>query len=81
MQQPVDASPPTSPRVAWLWVRAGVTFVNAISGTVIWKVDEPIQIFPALHELSNRCGVKVKQVRLFNDEGCAILTFRTGLPT
>ena len=68
MQQPVDANPPV-PRVAWVWEHAGVKFVNAISGTVIWEVDEPIQIFPALRELSSRCGVKVNQMRLFNESG------------
>ena len=69
MQQPVDADPLTLPLLAWVWVHPGVTFVNAISGTVIWEVDEPIQIFPALRELSSRCGVKFNQMRLFNESG------------
>ena len=67
MQQPVDADPLTLPLCAWVWVHPGVTFVNAISGTVIWEVDEPTQIWPALNELSSRCGVDVNQIRLFNE--------------
>ena len=71
MQQPVDANPHGLPWLSWLpaWLRvhAGVTFVNAISNTVIWKVDEPIDLFLALRELSNRCGVKIEQLKLFNE--------------
>ena len=73
MQQPVDANPHGLPWLSWLpaWLRvhAGVTFVNAISNTVIWKVAEPIQLYPALLELSNRCGVRIDQLRLFNESG------------
>ena len=51
------------------YVLAGVTFVNAISNSVIWEVDERVTIGAAVHEISIRTGVKINQVKLLNDRG------------
>ena len=48
---------------------AGVTFVNAISNTVIWDVEDRMPIWAALREVANRSGVRVGQVKLFNERG------------
>ena len=51
------------------YVPAGVTFVNALSNSVIWEVDERVTIGAAIHEISIRTGVKINQVKLLNDRG------------
>ena len=51
------------------YVLAGVTFVNAISNSVIWEVDQRVTIGAAIHEISIRTGVKINQVKLLNDRG------------
>ena len=51
------------------YVLANVTFVNAISRSVIWVVDERVTIGAAIHEISIRTGVKINQLKLRNDRG------------
>jgi len=51
------------------YVQPGVTFANAISGTVIWEVDQRVTIGAAIHELSIRTGVKINQIKMLNDRG------------
>ena len=65
--QPMASTPPRM-RVQ-RYVLAGVTFVNAISNSVIWEVDERVTIGAAIHEISIRTGVKINQVKLLNDRG------------
>ena len=43
--------------------------MNAISNTVIWDVEDRMPIWAALREVANRSGVRVGQVRLFNERG------------
>ena len=52
---------------------AGVTFVNAISNAVIWKVDQRVSIGAAIRELSKRAGSDVSQIKLLNDRGAVSL--------
>ena len=65
--QPMASTPPRM-RVQ-RYVLAGVTFVNAISNSVIWEVDERVTIGAAIHEISIRTGVNINQVKLRNDRG------------
>ena len=65
--QPMASTPPRM-RVQ-RYVLAGVTFVNAISNSVIWEVDQRVTIGAAIHEISIRTGVKINQVKLLNDRG------------
>ena len=55
------------------YVLAGVTFVNAISNAVIWKVDQRVSIGAAIRELSKRTGSDASQIKLLNDRGAVSL--------
>ena len=65
--QPMASTPPRM-RVQ-RYVLAGVTFVNAISNAMIWKVDQRVSIGAAIRELSKRTGSDVSQIKLLNDRG------------
>ena len=60
----------TPPRVrVQRYVQPGVTFANAISGTVIWKVDQRVPIGTVIRELSKRTGVDISRIKLLTDRG------------
>ena len=60
----------TPPRVrVQRYVHPGVTFANAISGTVIWKVDQRVSIGAAIREISTRTGVEISRIKLLTDRG------------
>ena len=60
----------TPPRVrVQRYVQPGVTFANAISGTVIWKVDQRVSIGAAIREISKRTGVDISRIKLLTDRG------------
>jgi len=50
-------------------VAPGVSFVNALSSDVIWRVDERVSIGAALCEISRRTGVDMGRFKLFDDVG------------
>ena len=58
----------TPPRVrVQRYVQPGVTFANAISGTVIWKVDQRVSIGAAIREISKRTEVDISRTKLLTD--------------
>ena len=58
----------TPPRVrVQRYVQPGVTFANAISGTVIWNVDQRVPIGVAIREISKRTGVDISRIKLLTD--------------
>jgi len=60
----------TPPRIrVQTYVEAGVTFANAISNTIIWKVDQRVSIGAAILEISKRTGVDISRIRLLTDRG------------
>ena len=60
----------TPPRIrVQTYVEAGVTFANAISGTVIWEVDQRVPIGAAVREISQRTGVDICRIKLLTDRG------------
>ena len=60
----------TPPRVrVQRYVQPGGTFANAISGTVIWKVDQRVPIGTVIRELSKRTGVDISRIKLLTDRG------------
>ena len=60
----------TPPRVrAQRYVHPGVTFANAISSTLIWKVDQRVSIGAAIREISKRTGVDINRIKLLTDRG------------
>ena len=60
----------TPPRVrVQRYVHPGVTFANAISGTVIWNVDQRVPIGAAIREISKRTGVDISRIKLLTDRG------------
>ena len=60
----------TPPRVrAQRYVHPGVTFANAISSTLIWKVDQRVSIGAAIREISKRSGVDISRTKLLTDRG------------
>ena len=60
----------TPPRVrVQRYVHPGVTFANAISGTVIWEVDQHVTIGWAIREISKRTGADINKIKFLNDRG------------
>ena len=60
----------TPPRIrVQTYVQPGVTFANAISGTVIWNVDQRVPIGAAIREISKRTGVDISRIKLLTDRG------------
>ena len=60
----------TPPRVrVQRYVHPGVTFANAISSTLIWKVDQRVSIEAAIREISKRTGVDISRTKLLTDRG------------
>ena len=60
----------TPPRVrVQRYVHPGVTFANAISSTLIWKVDQRVSIGAAIREISKRTGVDISRIKLLTDRG------------
>ena len=60
----------TPPRVrVQRYVHPGVTFANAISSTLIWKVDQRVSIGAAIREISKRTGVDINRIKLLTDRG------------
>ena len=60
----------TPPRVrVQRYVHPGVTFANAISSTLIWKVDQRVSIGAAIQEISKRTGVNISRIKLLTDRG------------
>ena len=60
----------TPPRVrVQRYVHPGVTFANAISSTLIWKVDQRVSIGAAIREISKRTGVDISRTKLLTDRG------------
>ena len=60
----------TPPRVrVQRYVHPGVTFANAISSTLIWKVDQRVSIGAAIREMSKRTGVNISRIKLLTDRG------------
>ena len=60
----------TPPRVrVHRYVHPGVTFANAISSTLIWKVDQRVSIGAAIREISTRTGVEISRIKLLTDRG------------
>ena len=51
------------------YVHPGVTFVNAIRSTLIWKVDQRVSIGAAIREISKRTGVDISRTKLLTDRG------------
>ena len=51
------------------YVQPGVTFANAISGTVIWQVDQRVTIGWATREISKRTGADINKIQFLNDRG------------
>ena len=51
------------------YVHPGVTFANAISSTLIWKVDQRVSIGAAIREISKRTGVDISRIKLLTDRG------------
>ena len=65
---PLDVATPPRVRVQ-RYVQPGVTFANAISGTVIWNVDQRVPIGAAIREISQRTGVDISRIKLLTDRG------------
>ena len=65
--QPMARTPPRI-RVQ-RYVHPGVTFASAISGTLIWKVDQRVSIGAAIREISKRTGVDINRIKLLTDRG------------
>ena len=60
----------TPPRVrVQRYVHPGVTFANAISSTLIWKVDQRVPIGTVIRELSKRTGVDISRIKRLTDRG------------
>ena len=60
----------TPPRVrVQRCVLPGVTFANALSGTVIWQVDQRVTIGWAIQEISKRTGADISKIKFLNDRG------------
>ena len=51
------------------YVAPGVRFVNAISSRLIWEVDQRVTVGTVVHEIAERTGVGIGQVRLVTDRG------------
>ena len=63
----------TPPRVrVQQYVQPGVTFANAISGTVIWQVDQRVTIGWATREISRRTGADFSRIQFLNETGADI---------
>ncbi len=67
--QPKPTTPPKIRRQRH--VAPGVSFVNALSSSVIWDVDQQVSIGAALYEISRRTGVDMSRFKLFDD--CGVL--------
>ena len=65
--QPMARTPP--PVRVQRYVHPGVTFVNAIRSTLIWKVDQRVSIGAAIREISKRTGVDISRILLLTDRG------------
>ena len=65
--QPKPTTPPKLRRQRH--VAPGVSFMNALSSSVIWEVDERVSIGAALCETSRRTGVDMGKFKLFDDVG------------
>jgi len=50
-----------------------VSFVNAITNSVIWEVDERVSIGAALYEISRRTGIDRSRFKLFDDGGFPVV--------
>ena len=60
----------TPPRVrVQRYVQPGVIFANAISGTVIWNVDQRVPMGAAIREISKRTGIDISRIKLLTDRG------------
>ena len=51
------------------YVVPGVRFVHAISSRLIWEVVQRVTIGTAVHEIAERTGVGICQVRLVTERG------------
>ena len=71
--RPIDVATPPRVRVQ-RYVQPGVTFANAISGTVIWQVDQRVTIGWATREISKRTGADINKIQFLNDRGRVNLT-------
>ena len=49
-----------------------MSFVNAITNSVIWEVDERVSIGAALCEISGRAGADMNKVKLVDDCGALV---------
>ena len=60
----------TPPRVrVQRYVQPGVTFANAISDTLISKVDQRVPIGAVIREISKRTGVDISRIKLLTERG------------
>ena len=66
--RPRDVATPHRVRVQ-RYVQPGVIFANAISGAVIWQVDQRVTIGGAIREISKRTGADISRIRFLNDRG------------
>ena len=66
--RPMDVATPPRVRVQ-RYVQPGVTFANAISGTVIWNVDQRVPMGAAIREISKRTGIDISRIKLLTDRG------------
>ena len=65
--------PSTPPKIRCRrYVAPGVSFVNAITNSVIWEVDERVSIGAALYEISRRAGADMNKVKLVDDSGALV---------
>ena len=65
--QPMASTPPRIRRQHY--VAHGVKFIHAISSSLIWEVDHRVTIGTAVHEIAERTGVGIGQVRLVTERG------------
>ena len=60
----------TPPRIrVQRYVHPGVTFASAISGTLIWKVDQRVSIEATIRDISKRTGIDISRIHLLPDRG------------
>ena len=65
--RPMATTPPRIRRRHY--VAPGVKFVHAITSNLIWEVVQRVTIGTAVHEIAERTGVGICQVRLVTERG------------
>ena len=50
-------------------VAAGVVFVKAMTGEIIWEVCREVSVLGALHEVAQILDVNVSDIQVFNEIG------------